>query len=261
MRCAIAIALVAIICGATSAAETDELRWLWLTAPCANEDLSGLNSFLVTWDSNLGEGIRYTVVFSPDAKSFGAVIASGIEQCECEWDLTRVTDLMGWVKVKAFNAAGYLIAEDTVPVSLVPRTAVVVSKANQMVFYFEDGDLENVFTCSTALPKYDLAPSRYKVYYRSRNHHSREYDVDMPYAMFFHQGYALHATTVIRRLGRPASHGCVRLHPRDARTLFAKVEVGTLVIVLPKTRDCSRLVQLFKEDQPAQKPAVVSATR
>ena len=248
MRGAIAIALLAILCRAASAADSDGLNWLWLTAPRTNEELYGLDSFLVTWDSNLGEGIRYTVVFSHDEKSFNTVIASGIDECQCEWDLTKVTDLMGWIKVKAYNAAGYLVAEDVVPVSFVPRNAVVVSKANQKVFYFKDGDLENVFICSTALPRYDLAPGRYKVYYRSRNHHSREYDVDMPYALFFHQGYALHATRAIRRLGRPASHGCIRLHPRDAKTLFGKVEVGTPVIVLPKSRDCSRLVQMFKQE-------------
>jgi len=121
-----------------------------------------------------------------------------------------VDELFGWIKVKAFDRGGYLLAEDVIPVSFVPETGIVVSKADQKVLYFKDGGLEHVFVCSTALPKYDLAPGRYKVYFRSRNHHSREYDVDMPNALFFYHGYALHATTVIRRLGRPASHGCIR---------------------------------------------------
>ena len=42
----------------------------------------------------------------------------------------------------------------------------------------------------------------------------------MPYAIFFHHGYAVHGTDQLARLGRPASHGCVRLHPDNAALLF-----------------------------------------
>jgi len=45
----------------------------------------------------------------------------------------------------------------------------------------------------------------------------------MPYSIFFHGGYAIHGTNVISRLGHRASHGCVRLHPANAATLFALV--------------------------------------
>ena len=51
----------------------------------------------------------------------------------------------------------------------------------------------------------------------------RYYNSPMPYSVFFHKGYAIHGTTEIHRLGGPASHGCVRLHPRNAATLFALV--------------------------------------
>jgi hypothetical protein len=46
----------------------------------------------------------------------------------------------------------------------------------------------------------------------------------MPYSIFFHGGYAIHGSYEIRRLGGPASHGCVRLHPANAATLFALVQ-------------------------------------
>ena len=46
----------------------------------------------------------------------------------------------------------------------------------------------------------------------------------MPHAIFFHQGYAIHGTNVISRLGRRASHGCVRLHPQHAAILFDLVQ-------------------------------------
>jgi hypothetical protein len=48
----------------------------------------------------------------------------------------------------------------------------------------------------------------------------------MPYSIFFHKGYAIHGSNEISKLGGPASHGCVRLHPRNAATLFALVSAA-----------------------------------
>jgi lipoprotein-anchoring transpeptidase ErfK/SrfK len=59
----------------------------------------------------------------------------------------------------------------------------------------------------------------------ARMHYSRKYDnAPMPNSIFFHGGYAIHGTGAIRALGRPASHGCVRLHPSNAAALFALVQ-------------------------------------
>ncbi len=46
----------------------------------------------------------------------------------------------------------------------------------------------------------------------------------MPYSVFFTGGYAIHGTGAISRLGRPASHGCIRLHPSNARTFYSLVK-------------------------------------
>ncbi len=46
----------------------------------------------------------------------------------------------------------------------------------------------------------------------------------MPYAIFFRGGFAIHGTYEVGSLGRPASHGCVRLNTGDAATLFSLVE-------------------------------------
>ena len=45
----------------------------------------------------------------------------------------------------------------------------------------------------------------------------------MPHSIFFHRGFAIHGTGAIRSLGRPASHGCIRLHPGNAKRLFRMV--------------------------------------
>jgi lipoprotein-anchoring transpeptidase ErfK/SrfK len=55
--------------------------------------------------------------------------------------------------------------------------------------------------------------------------HSRTYDWSpMPHSIFFHHGFAIHGTNYVSRLGRRASHGCVRLHPANAATLFGLVK-------------------------------------
>jgi len=52
----------------------------------------------------------------------------------------------------------------------------------------------------------------------------RYYNSPMPHSIFFYYGFAIHGTNDLRRLGGPASHGCVRLHPSHAATLYALVE-------------------------------------
>lgn len=54
--------------------------------------------------------------------------------------------------------------------------------------------------------------------------YSRKYGGNMPNAIFFRGGFAIHGTGAIAALGRPASHGCVRLHPANAAKLFALVQ-------------------------------------
>jgi lipoprotein-anchoring transpeptidase ErfK/SrfK len=51
----------------------------------------------------------------------------------------------------------------------------------------------------------------------------RYYNSPMPHSIFFYHGFAIHGTTELSRLGGPASHGCVRLHPSHAAALFALV--------------------------------------
>ena len=45
----------------------------------------------------------------------------------------------------------------------------------------------------------------------------------MPYSIFFLRGYAIHGSHETKYLGRPASHGCIRLHPANAAALYSLV--------------------------------------
>jgi lipoprotein-anchoring transpeptidase ErfK/SrfK len=59
-----------------------------------------------------------------------------------------------------------------------------------------------------------------------KDHFSKEWDeAPMPHSIFFtRKGHAIHGSYQTRRLGRRASHGCVRLSPANAAKLYAVVE-------------------------------------
>jgi hypothetical protein len=62
---------------------------------------------------------------------------------------------------------------------------------------------------------------------------SRKYhNSPMPHSIFFRGGYAIHGSYEVGSLGHPASHGCVRLAPANAATLFSLVQrEGALITI------------------------------
>ena len=77
---------------------------------------------------------------------------------------------------------------------------------------------------STARRGYRTPRGSYRPTRMHKMWYSRKYDMSpMPYSIFFRGGYAIHGTNAIKRLGQPASHGCVRLHPSNAKRLYSLV--------------------------------------
>jgi lipoprotein-anchoring transpeptidase ErfK/SrfK len=78
---------------------------------------------------------------------------------------------------------------------------------------------------SSARGGYKTPTGTFTPHYMARMHYSKQYDwAPMPYSVFFNEGVATHGTNAIGNLGRPASHGCVRLHPKNAKTFFYLVQ-------------------------------------
>lgn len=118
-----------------------------------------------------------------------------------------------------------------------PASAAIVARvdnSSQTLRVYVDGWLAFVWPVSTARRGFRTPPGRYRVQRMERMWYSRRYDWSpMPNALFFHGGYAIHGTSAVRQLGRPASHGCVRLAPGNARLLFDMVRAygGARVVV------------------------------
>lgn len=113
--------------------------------------------------------------------------------------------------------------------ALADRIVARVSISTQTMHVYRDGMLIHEWPVSTARPGKVTPTGEWTAQWLSRNHRSRRYNnTPMPYAIFYSGHYAIHATFETHRLGRPASAGCVRLHPDNARLLFAMVqEEGT----------------------------------
>ena len=78
---------------------------------------------------------------------------------------------------------------------------------------------------STARRGYVTPRGSYRPQRTERMWHSRKYHMSpMPYSVFFRGGYAIHGTGAVKYLGRPASHGCVRLHTANAATFYSMVK-------------------------------------
>jgi hypothetical protein len=112
-----------------------------------------------------------------------------------------------------------------------PARAVVlitVDKSTQQLTVSVDGATRYRWPVSTARWGYNTPNGVYRPQRLERQWYSRKYDWSpMPHSIFFAGGYAIHGSYEISRLGRPASHGCIRLHPKNAATLFELVRHNT----------------------------------
>lgn len=106
---------------------------------------------------------------------------------------------------------------------------VVVDIPMQTMHVRVDGVTKYRWDVSTGRPGYTTPAGRYQPIRMHKKWYSKKYDnAPMPFAIFFHGGYAIHGTTDLKNLGRIASHGCVRLHPDNAAALFSLVkEIGS----------------------------------
>ena len=101
---------------------------------------------------------------------------------------------------------------------------VHISKGAQRMTVFRDGQPIHTWVVSTGRSGYGTPSGVFHPQRMARTWFSKAYyNSPMPHSIFFHGGYAIHGSYAINRLGGPASHGCIRLHPSNAATLFSLV--------------------------------------
>ena len=103
-----------------------------------------------------------------------------------------------------------------------------IDVASQTMTVSRQGRVLYRWKVSTARKGYVTPRGTWRPKRMHRMWYSSKYDNSpMPWSVFYYGGYAIHGTGAVKQLGRPASHGCVRLNTANAATFFALVrEVG-----------------------------------
>ncbi|GLS28648.1 L,D-transpeptidase [Neomesorhizobium albiziae] len=97
--------------------------------------------------------------------------------------------------------------------------------SNQTMTVSKQGRVIYTWRVSTARKGYWTPRGTYRPTRLHRMWYSRKYDMSpMPYSVFFRGGYAIHGTGYVKQLGRPASHGCVRLATGNAALFYSLVK-------------------------------------
>ena len=100
-----------------------------------------------------------------------------------------------------------------------------VDKSSQTMTVYHHGEVIGRWKVSTARPGKVTPSGTWSAKSLSRYHRSSRYDnAPMPYSIFYSGHFAIHGTNQIKKLGRPASSGCIRLHPSNAAKLFRLVQ-------------------------------------
>ncbi len=129
--------------------------------------------------------------------------------------------------------AGAAPAADTATAPAEPAKSTVfvsIDKATQRMTVFVNGEQRYDWPVSTGLNGYSTPSGNYTARSMNKIWYSKQWDnAPMPHAVFFtKEGHAIHATYEVKRLGKPASHGCVRLSPQNAETLYSLVQENGL---------------------------------
>jgi lipoprotein-anchoring transpeptidase ErfK/SrfK len=156
------------------------------------------------------------------------LLVNGAETRRCDY---QALGIRGSVMHRLVLAIAFALAASPAFAGLVPTTSrpgnltITVDISTQSMVVKDGWRTIYSFDVSTGAKGYSTPTGAYTPIRMHEKWFSRKYDnAPMPWAIFFHGGYAIHGTTDLKNLGRIASHGCVRLDPKNAKKLFELVE-------------------------------------
>jgi lipoprotein-anchoring transpeptidase ErfK/SrfK len=117
------------------------------------------------------------------------------------------------------------------------KTLAWVSKDCQVLLEVVHGRYRNIMPATTGKPGHETPNGLHKIEWRWPGWHvSTKYpeNGEMLDSQYFGSGIALHGVPSPRVHKQPSSHGCVRLYPSDAKTLYRDLRVGIPVWVTGK---------------------------
>ncbi len=127
-----------------------------------------------------------------------------------------------------------VIPEPTLPAEINEERWIDVDLSEQRLTAYEGGAPVHAFLVSTGLPATPTPVGQFRIWIKFRYDDMAGpgyYIEDVPFVMYFYDGYGLHGVTWHGNFGHPMSHGCVNLPTDEAEWLFGFADVGTLVNV------------------------------
>ena len=141
----------------------------------------------------------------------------------CRWDHRGMREF-GFVRAKVLSIWVALVLA-ALPVSAKAGVRVEIDVGSQNMDVYVGGNLRYSWRVSTGREGYETPGGTFRAKRLEEEWYSTQYDdAPMPHAVFFNGGIAIHGTYDTKRLGRAASHGCVRLSPGNAARLYSLVE-------------------------------------
>ena len=140
---------------------------------------------------------------------------------------------------------------------------ISVDKSAQRMTVTQNGEARYSWPVSTGRTGYATPSGAFTAFRMEADHYSKEWDdAPMPHSIFFSKiGHAILGSFDTKRLGMPASHGCVRISPAHAAILFALVKkdgVTNTKVVLTGSEQVA-LAQRGTRVQRVQPPLDISA--
>lgn len=226
----------------------------------SNPNLIYAGQTLSIWSNDLSVPITEPVTVAPTPEPAPSTVSTTTHTVVAGEYLSQIARRYGvsWTRVAEANgitdpnriyAGMKLIIPDPTasPVTNIPASTVgepgarigvgreiVVVLSTQATYAYENGVLQRVAIVSTGLPATPTVQGDYKIYikYRSQTMSGPGYYLpDVPFVMYFYQGYGLHGTYWHSNFGQPMSRGCVNMRNDDAEWFYNFASVGTPVHV------------------------------
>ena len=144
-----------------------------------------------------------------------------------------------------------------------PKRTIVVSLEDRKLALLEDGQVKKVYTVAVGKPTTPSPTGTFVIERRVMNptysHNGKivppgpSNPVGTRWMGLSLHGYGIHGTNEPRSIGKPASHGCIRLARPDLEELYAQVAVGDTVVLVGQRNE--QTAALFG------KPLMPAATR
>jgi lipoprotein-anchoring transpeptidase ErfK/SrfK len=132
-------------------------------------------------------------------------------------------------RLLSFLATFVGLALAQIPAASAATLTANISISNQTMTVMHRGAVIGHWPVSTARRGKVTPTGSWSAKWLARHHKSSRYGgAPMPYSIFYNGNYAVHGTYQLKKLGRPASAGCVRLSPDNAKKLFALVKAEGL---------------------------------